>query len=315
MRILETLALKGLDFRRGTDPDEITLCCPFLCQDDRSYHLGVNVKKNKGQCFKCGWKSGGKTIQKILARLRIAFGSITLAWEPERTERQVEAPTLPDDFTLLHDCGPGDFELWDAKRYLLDRGITEKQIKRHYVGASLSGRLRNRIVFPVTHDGYFLGTVNRDFSGLSDARYKNSFGDRSLWGCDTTSSGEVLVLAEGIFKALAVERTLNRLRWKKTHGFAAINGSDLSTLQVSQLRASNWGTIFILPDPDKIGLKKALKIADQLVREKFTVRVPSKYPKQQADDMPPEVLERILKSAVPYTWSYESRLRLYMGSL
>jgi len=311
MRILETLALKGLEFRRHTsDPAEISLCCPFPGCDDTRYRLGINVKTNKGNCFNCGWKSGRKTIQKVLAQLRMEVGALRLETEETARKEAEPEPTLPDDFTLLHDCKSSDLELWDAKRYLLKRGISSAQMKRHYIGASLTGRYRNRIVIPVTYEGYFLGTVNRDFSGLGKVRYLNSFGTKSLWNCQPTDSAGPLILAEGIFKALAVERLLRKRNFEKDAGFAAINGSSLSASQLWQLHKAGWKKVLLLPDPDKVGLEKALVIADTLVREKLQVIVPAKFPTKQADDMTEDELEAVLTSGVRYSWVYEQRTRL-----
>jgi hypothetical protein len=313
MRILETLALKGLQFRRHTsDPAEISLCCPFPGCDDTRYRLGINVKTNKGNCFNCGWRSGKKTIQKVLAQLRMEVGSIRLEADDAPSKENSEEPTLPEDFTLLHDCTSKDMELWDAKKYLLKRGVTSSQMKRHYIGVSLCGRFRNRIVVPVTYEGYFLGTINRDFSGLSRVRYLNSFGTKSLWNCQPTEGNGSLILAEGIFKALAVERLFRKRNLEKDCGFAAINGSSISAPQLWQLHKAGWKKVFLLPDPDHVGLEKALIIADTLVREKLTVIVPSKYPKKQADDMTEDELERVLTSGVRYSWVYEQRTRLRM---
>ncbi len=309
MRILEVLAIRGLTFRRSSsNTAEVNICCPFPGCEDTRYRLGLNVVKNIGHCYNCDWKAGKAAIQKILRQLRIEIPRSLL---PEETAEKKEGDlALPEDFTLLHDVHNGEGELYLAKRYLLDRGVTSAQMRRHFIGCSLSGRYSYRIVVPITFNGFFLGTVCRDFGGCSDVRYLNSNGGNSLWNASNSKfpRSEPMVLAEGIFKALAVERVV-REEYSALHP-AALNGSAITEAKIEQLREGRWEHIFLLPDPDAVGLEKALVIAGQLLAAKFKVYFPQILPLQQADNMKPGHLSSILRSKAPFTWVLEQQITL-----
>ena len=108
------------------------------CGDNR-FRLGLNYKKNVGQCFNCHWKAKRNAVQKVLRALSLQEMPLTDV-RNEVEEAKPEEPKLPEDFTLLSEVEEDDDLLWTPVQYLLDRGITRKQIKRHYLGCSKIGR-------------------------------------------------------------------------------------------------------------------------------------------------------------------------------
>ncbi len=292
MTLLEVLAAKGIQFRRSGVANEINLCCPFPGCGDTRFRLGLNIRKNVGHCYNCDWRAGGNAIQRILGYLGSGL-QVTLV---EQEVAAPEDPKLPEDFTLLEGVEDTDFELWRARKYLLKRGITPKQICRYYFGASLNGKLAYRIVMPVIYNGYFMGTVNRDWTGTQEPKYLNSVGQKSIWNCRKKKQGKTLILCEGILKALAVERHL-------LQPSAALLGTSITGAMMDQLSNNGHETVAILPDPDRPGITGTLKTMDKLRDAGFTVLYPKLLPSAQADEMTVEELTSVVASLTTLNWS------------
>lgn len=277
MTFLDVLLVRGVLFGRSAKPGEIWLDCPF-CDDDRR-RLGINIYRNLGHCFngKCGFKSR-HAIQTVLRKLNITTQISNLP--ATKGVEQKKDVTLPDDFAMLCNVGPqDDYLLRKARRYLLRRGITKSQLKQYCLGASLRGRFAYRVVIPVTHSQKLVGLVARDWTNLQVPKYLNSVGEKFVWNAGTARpDSPPLILAEGVFKALALEKAL------KTDA-AALLGHSITENMVTQLRASKRDCLRLWSDPDKAGIVGTLRVAERLAYHGFRVEVLADVPAAQADEM------------------------------
>ena len=279
MTFVEMLTFRGIRWRRNVSkPGEIALCCPF-CGDTR-YRLGLNPARNVAHCYNCEWASR-HAVAAFLRKLSLSFtisdaGRDTEEKEPERT---VE---LPNDFTPLNTVHKDDDILWDAKRYLLRRGITRQQIHRHHLGVTLTGRFAWRVVMPVVYRNELRGLVARDFTGRREPKYLNSTGRKSIWNC-RRAQGDVLHLAEGIFKAMAIERVLGVQA-------GALLGHSVTEDQVEQILEQGYKRVVLWSDPDRPGIEGTISVAERLQEYGVGVALVHPIPHDQADEMTEELL-------------------------
>ena len=296
MTFLDILSRSRIPFHRTGD--EVQLCCPF-CESQRGepdtrFCFSINIRKDVGHCWHadCNYKSRHATAA-ILRQLRIE-ASCDRAVDAEEilVEEQV---TLPNDFQVLTAASTDELDQ-RAYGYLVQRGITPTQITRRKIGVSYCGRYAYRIIVPVWVHGKLKGIVARDFTGRQKPKYLNSRGDKYLYGFDPEQT--TCVLVEGVFKALRIERTGKRA--------AALLGHSLTPTQLTQLRDSQCRRVILFPDPDKVGRKGVVTIADQL-REEWQGEIQVVWPVTvPADEMRLAALAAV--TAHPYSWKLQDAL-------
>ena len=154
-----------------------------------------------------------------------------------------------------------------AAKYVLDRGITVGQVDRWRIGYGVSGRLADRIVLPIWSGGTMPVLVHytaRSFAG-SAAKYKSAlrsegFDDSAIFGEEfwpALADRELVVVVEGAFNALAIERIL-------PVPLASLFGSNVSISHLNKL--SSFSRVLVLTDPDLAGDRAAEKLIGALAR-------------------------------------------------
>lgn len=262
----------------------------------------MNYVRNLGHCFNCGWKSR-HAIQAFLKAIRL---DVQIEGVPEETEQaKPERVTLPDDFTALWTLRESDDTFYEARRYLEDRGVPEWQMRRHYIGASYSGRLAYRVIFPVVYRGKLQGLVARDFSGRREPKYLNSMGSKAVYNLRRRKRYEDLILSEGCLKALAIERA--------TECFCsgALLGSAVTDEQIEMIYNAGYDSVILWADPDRAGRLGAAKIAEAFAESGFSVRIVWPVPPKQADEHTTDEIREFLRNNIArFSWAIQSRLRL-----
>lgn len=304
-----------------TDHNEIRFNCLFCVErgytQDFKQRLGINVVKNYGNCFNCGWKS--RKAVSIIAK-KLSLGEIDARFQEDQTEP--EKVKLPEDFELL--AGRLDSK-WKRKafNYLRDRNVTRSQMVKHKIGFSLSGRFRYRIIFPVyvPYEGLkgkknkLEGIVARSFVN-KEPRYLNSRGIKSVYNLPDESVRyayrvgkglkQILVISEGILKCLAIERAL-------PVNSIALLGHTMTERQEDLIGPDRWDEIVLFPDPDiqgargfiKVGERLSLKAGNDDLSMKLSVVWP--IPKKQADEMTVEEIKSCFRNREPYTENFVTR--------
>lgn len=314
--------IKGL-FQRVIDRpnNEVFVDCPFCLENvgkqDTKTRLGINYADGIGHCFRCEWKSGDrkkpssrnrKLIFNALCRVfdvdyQLTDEEITTEEKPkEKLKVAVEETQLPKEYEPLWK-GVNDKVGKQALKYLHNRRVTKEQIKKYKIGFCAVGRYAYRIIFPVINDHELHGFVARDFSGLAEAKYLNSFGGKALYNLPEGKQKKLL-LVEGVFDVLACERANLNI---------AIIGNLGSKLKKKQVKIIKklCRIIYVWCEPDPAGVVGTIKRAKQLKKLKVLVIPPSQdieYDTDPGDMLPQEIEERV-KQAVPFTDGLASLMR------
>lgn len=302
---LEELDRMHVQYKPGSRPGEVTLCCPF-CTDhgesaDTRFRLGVNMRTGMCNCFNCGYRSRKDAPKWILRKLGAQVTELedSVLPEPEKSKVKVE---LPDDFTPVNEIRKSDVPAWYGVRYLLKRGISRAAMGRYGVGVSLAGRYAYRIIFPVMWRAKLRGLVARDFTGKATPKYLNSVGDKYLWNLPDQPTGKVVVISEGIFKAIAISKHTQA-------NSVSLQGKDLSVLQLEQLQAVQAKHVVVFPDPGAAGLKGMLNVCQRLASHGIRPYTIYPLPDLQADEYEPAELYRMLsENVVEFTWRLQSKI-------
>jgi len=277
-------------------PEEILLKCPFCPEhgnpDDPRFLLAINTATGAGHCWHvgCGFKSR-RAVFLTMEKLR-RFSPMEASELEAGAPKKLEPVHLPKDFLPLANSSSDDLDQL-ALSYVLSRGVTQAQVRQKHIGVSYQGRYAYRILFPVYSTRKLVGIVARDFTGTHTPKYLNSPGDKWLYNFDPMA--EVVMLAEGIIKALRLEQVYN-------YNCCALLGHSITEIQLTQLREGKCKKIVLFPDPDRAGREGFVKVADKLSEEIRQADVHVIWPvSQPADEMPLKELGRSIGLAKMYS--------------
>ena len=291
MDFRDILRRRQIEYKdHGTDRNEIRLCCPF-CPDrgktpDIEFKLGVNVRSNRGHCFRCDYST--RHIVESLNR-KFSLGQIIRPVKPE-TKSATKIVVPEHSFLLYRDWQKSDWAT-RAKEYLESRRKMDLEtMEEKMVLFTEVGRYSHRAIFPVIAHEQLVGLVARAITKTQTPRYLNSEGVKYIWNLpETPVKEDRVMLCEGIFKGLALEKILDGEKFS----VGALLGHTISTEQIQQLKGAR--EIYIFPDPDPEGLKGAIKIAYKL-RNRFKVYLPKLIPVKQADELEYRQMLKVLAS-------------------
>ena len=333
MTFADALQRRGIQYRRNSnDPHWYHICCLFCAErgfePDSKFRLGINTQTGATRCFHCGYRTKNGTYW-VLRKLELNPAD----YEARIPEQQPHTapPALPTDFMLLTEAE--DERDWAARDYALQRGISGQQIQAHRIGVSYSGKYAYRVIFPIFasrgvpnpsggslpsdaprrfvlgpatgHKTEFnnprlLGFTARDFTGHREPRYLNSSGEKYLYNWNP--SAEQVVIAEGPIKALRIERVCGT--------GAALLGHTLTEQQLQQVMESKAQHIVIWPDPNLVGRRGAIKVAEQLISEwkgQVSIIWPAPVP---ADDASWGEIKQRLSQPTPYSFSLRQAMTI-----
>lgn len=293
MTFTDTLQQRSIKFRHAFERGELWLCCLFCVErgeptPDTKFKLGLNYITKEGHCFRCDWSSRD-AVNDYLAKL----GTSAAFLDEQVVIVKPPPPKLPEDFQLLHSVSKDDEIVYEAYRYLTNRGIQRRTMADKQLGVSLTGRYAYRILFPVWWRRKLKGIVARDFTKTAKIKYLNSPGEKYLY--NLPSKCQSVILSEGVFKALAIEKATDEVS-------AALLGHSITSNMIKQLKYANCKEITIWPDPDAVGIEGALTVAQQL-KDIAKVYFISPVPIKQADELSSEEILHRYKARVPYSFT------------
>ncbi len=239
--------------------DELLFYCPKC--DHHKRKLSVNIEKDVFKCWICDYR-GNSLLPLIRGKdLRAKWKSLTQQVDISRFDdifsESVDEPVaqileLPEHFSTL--TSPNLSKIGHkAKKYLLDRGITQEQILMYKMGFCFHGPFANRIIIP-SYDEH--GSLNyyiaRSFDNES-YKYKNPSCSKDVVFNDVLIDwNNPVVLVEGFFDSL------------KYHNSIPILGSTLSLKsKLFNKIISNCKSVYICLDRD--AKEKELKIIKNLL--------------------------------------------------
>ena len=183
--------------------------------------------------------------------------------------------------------------LWGPpRRYIMKRGVTQKQLRIHEVGATRDDDYyRCRVVFPVRYGKMLCGFVGRDWTNEQEPKYKNSRGVKAVYNLrtDYPQGTKMVILFEGVLKALAAERAFDyQICCASSLGYAV---TPEQTVELKQ-----FDEVVLFPDPDVPGMKGFLGAAENIGPLVKKVTMVRPWPSKQADDMTSEEILAVVEN-------------------
>lgn len=319
-------ARKAGDELRGYCPNPIHIARPGSSAATKTgpgtWQIKVQGRKAGWHvCHSCGFGGGPVTLVKVIlgftgpdagqeawrwlrnfCGLSVPSGAHPVA-RPKAPRREEEHPLpLPEGARRIHpDVQIGWVQL--ARKYLLDRGVTDEEILRWEFTATPpdAPKYSGRVIVPVKVEGKRVDFVARLWrSDVSELIPKALSGridlgaqkEWALWGYDALDPTlNTVVVVEGVWDALYLLR----------HGIPNVTaccGSAWSPERTELL--AYWPEVILLPDGDEAG-RKLVQRASSL-RYASDVRVGDLPPGKQPEDLSMSDLRAILRAAQPPTW-------------
>jgi len=311
MAFTDDLDSIGEKHQRGTNSTETRICCPF-CTDygetaDERFRLNVNTARDTAFCFNCKYSAKENARHRVLDKLGVTaisdveISDSDIAPEPEIVDH------WPTDAIPAAGSKERDSREWRGRRYLKKRGITNEEMILYKIHVGISGRFKERILFPVVKKSTIVGFASRDFSGQATAKYLNSRGTKYVWGYDASAS--IFVISEGAIKGIFVRRALLAMNYLPKWCSISPLGSAITDSQIGQLTTRRVSKVIILPDPDTPGLLGAKRIADKLSEQDIDVELVWPQPRKQADEYKLEKLIDVLSNTRAYTTTLRNQIK------
>lgn len=271
--------------------------CPYHADTTPSWRIRLTHERyGQHHCFSC--KAGG-TLAELVAHIRKIDLESSIEWLDQFADKtpvievdladaiSVEIVQPPKSFFVPSDVIFHQLADWvtPAREYMQARGVSPAQVARYRIGYAVQGRLGGRIVIPTYTAGFRMGAYQaRDFTGHRKAKrylYPSSedkpnldvmFGEHT-WPSAQDRRTETIVVTEGAFNALAVDRASARVY------VTALGGSDMREAHVAKL--ATFGRVLVFTDSDVAGDRIAGLLSAALWRHTKVERV--RIPTDPAD--------------------------------
>lgn len=297
--IVVSLIEKGIVARQSDEANEILICCPFCIlrgkdSPDDKYHLGLNVRKNVAHCYRCEWKCRGQAIQMLLGG---SFVGATFDVVP-KAEKPKTKIIWPPDFEILRNIKR---EYWMQKAYKLatSRGVTTNQIEKFTPGLVLIGMFRYRIVFPLYNpENRLVGFSGRTIINR-EPKWLHSPGLEGHLYLAQYHKRKTVVLTEGIWDALAIERCLGRVT-----DSVALLGHNLTEMKMDLLK--RYDKVVTWLDPDSAGKQGVLHSVEMLAEFKEVEII---IANREPGDCSEVEIQQAWNNRSPWSWSTELKLK------
>lgn len=236
---------------------------------------------------------------------------MSLLDEEPKEEKKTGKIHLPEEYESLKPEDQDEFTI-TAWNYLQERNVTEGQVRKKRIGFCASGPYAYRIIFPIWDtEKKLVGWVGRDWTGKQELKYKNAPGMKRVWyggwRLKKLSNLAPLVLCEGIFDVLAIERT---------GYFCPLASLGRVVTEEQEKALDRFKLICILMDNDRDGLTSGLDTGRKLRRADralFWAVPPKGF--HDAGEMNNKSLTSCLNIAQPFNASAELKIQMMAGQL
>lgn len=213
--------------------------------------------ENPFECWVCGFK--GRTVKSLLRQLHIpteqAYEILKFINKGEKVEYSTgNTVELPKEFQPLYKASATSILANKVKKYLYNRGLTDRDFLKYNIGYCSSGEYEGRIIIPSYNEfnqlNFFVG---RTFENAYNS-YKNSEVSKDIIMFENLINWDrPVILVEGVFDAIAVKRNV-----------IPILGKALSKSLLKKLVDSRVKDIYIALDKD--AFKKALEFTEKFLK-------------------------------------------------
>jgi hypothetical protein len=291
--VVETVLGKG----KRTSGNNFAFYCP-VC-NHRKPKLEINLGSEDYNCWTCQPPTKGKSLYSLFKKLNVSsdklkelslYSKFKTKGENQSNE-VIPDVKLPDDFKQL----TGNITsiiARHARKYALNRGITEDELYKYNVGYCETGRYANSIIIP-SYDNY--GKLNyfvsRSFAEDAFRKYDAPRCNKNeIVGFEYLINWKVpVILCEGVFDAIAVRRNA-----------VPLFGKTISKALMMKLVQSDVKTVYVALDND--AMKDAMKHCETLLnlgKEVYLVELEDKDP----SDLGFEKFTLLLHQAQPLSLS------------
>ena len=232
------------DYRRGWMKGD----CPSCKRHDK---FGVNLGRNRTNCFTCGWHPKPISAVRIIENLE----TLNEAWnfvgtfegieflEPPVDLLEYKENTLPESFRLMS-FGSSRYSKM-ARSAITKRGFDIDELTLRGVGYCTRGKYKGRIIFPYISGGQMIYFTARKFIDVGP-KFMNptteEFGIGKkllLYNVDSLAIYKKIYLVESVTNALTLgENALS------------LGGKVLSQYQKNQILLSPVDRVVFIYDPD-----------------------------------------------------------------
>ncbi len=195
--------------------EELLFTCPKC--DHHKKKLSVNIEKNVFKCWICDYRGSDLSPLVVGSKLKAEWRALTNTVDLSRFEdifsettnvEQKQFLELPEHFVSLSEKNLSSTGL-KAKKYLLDREISEQEILLYKVGFCFHGKYKNRVVIPSFDDkgdlNYFIA---RSFDS-NKFKYMNPPASKDVVFNELYIDWDIpVVLVEGFFDSLKYENSI-----------------------------------------------------------------------------------------------------------
>jgi len=289
IQLMEHHGIKGSTTSSNSTEGWINYKCPYC--DDESTHLGLDLKNNFFNCWRCGWhpvvetaaKLTGKSESEVLSLLKMQkqrpFLYVVEEKEEDKKPKFLSLPSLTTDLS-------------PHKKYLRDRGFDPDYLfnKWDLLGTSISSSYAFRIIAPIFFNGQMVSFTARDYTNKSNIRWKTCASEKEvrslkhcLYGLEKVK-GDSIVICEGPSDV-----------WRLGPGAVCTFGTGFSLEQLELLKPFKKRYIYF--DEDEAGFKAGAKLAHALNAfkgENYIVAVnggdPGSLTQKEADEFMKDII-------------------------
>lgn len=313
VRFIESAFGGGKLARNGKNIDvRCPICAPL---DHSKKKLAIRVDDDRNHCWTCGWRAHtlAPLIRKYVGLEKLAEYREKFVPDSEKNRRcftidveEQKVVELPKDFRLLVTASSSDPDAKAAWRYVLDRGLTERDMWHYKLGTSDDVRWRRRVIVPSFDSrgslNYF---VARAIDKKRKPKYDNPDFDKLpvIFNELNIDWSQQLVICEGVFDMFKCgDNTIPLLGSDLNEESATLNAILIHNTPVAlALDSDMWDT-------------KTLKIAKRLAGYNIDVVLVDTRSFEDPGNATKEQFKEALSTALEFDWSSSLKTKLRRAS-
>lgn len=212
----------NIDYKWGSNHENIEVQCPFCGYQDEGKHMGLSIDDSKYGCWRDEEHRG-------IAPARVVREMLDISWDEAKDlcnqyfnwnynnkpkpKRALVSFTPPEAFLKFDGTDPMEKQF---VRYLEKRGYSVNQLSRRYdIRWCYYGRYAYRVIIPIRLENEWYTWVARIIrEGTGQQKYMTPSYDKDkvagvttdfLFDYDNLKGGDILMVCEGAFDAMKIQ--------------------------------------------------------------------------------------------------------------